>query len=313
MADGETLIFSSDKLTPNKGKMDLYFSRFNNGEWSDPRPLDFANTERDDQYVSATALGRYLLKEARGARDKFELTEFLFPEDIRPKGALKVEGQVSMDGGSPISAYLSVKDVNSRKRVYSGRPTPDGSFSFYLAEGTQYELSIDPEQGYYTYYSQLFDLTQEKLPQKESITALLKKPSPGDALDLRIDLFKPSSALLTITGEDELKRVARMIKENPARLFEIRITLKGYREDTMKSEEFSEVKTDTLSVVAADSVSFTDGHAPSVFHNDKTLAMAKAVNEYLLSQGVSESQVRFSVNAEPSDEVPVIHTSILVE
>ena len=71
MADGETLIFSSDKITPNKGGMDLYISKLKNGTWTNPIALDFVNTEKDDQYVSVAALGRYLLKEAPGARKKF--------------------------------------------------------------------------------------------------------------------------------------------------------------------------------------------------------------------------------------------------
>src|SRR5690606_27839434 len=105
MADGETLIFSSDKMPANKGGMDLYLTRFIEGKWQDPIPMDFINSERDDQYVSVNALGRYLLTEAKGARNNWELTEFLIPAHLRPKGLMKVEGTVS--GGQ---GYISVKD-----------------------------------------------------------------------------------------------------------------------------------------------------------------------------------------------------------
>jgi Tol biopolymer transport system component len=57
MADGETLIFSSDKLQPNKGGLDLYYSKFVNGTWQNPLPLEFANTEYDNQFVSVMANG----------------------------------------------------------------------------------------------------------------------------------------------------------------------------------------------------------------------------------------------------------------
>jgi hypothetical protein len=87
LPDGQTLIFSSDKMG-GKGGMDLFISRKENGNWSAPRPLDFTNSERDDQYVSVSAVGRYLLREARGARNNYELTEFLFPADMRPKGLM---------------------------------------------------------------------------------------------------------------------------------------------------------------------------------------------------------------------------------
>lgn len=66
MADGETLIFSSDKMPGNKGGMDLYVSRLQNGTWSNPVALDFTNTDKDDEYVSVNALGRYLLRDSPG-------------------------------------------------------------------------------------------------------------------------------------------------------------------------------------------------------------------------------------------------------
>jgi hypothetical protein len=47
MADGETLIFSSNKVQPSKGGMDLFLTRFNGTDWSNPAPLDFVNTEKD--------------------------------------------------------------------------------------------------------------------------------------------------------------------------------------------------------------------------------------------------------------------------
>src|SRR5690606_2037337 len=87
MADSETLIFSSDKMG-GKGGMDLFMTRFQDGEWTKPVPLDFVNTEKNDQYVSVTGLGRYLLRDSPGAR-KYELVEYLIPQELRPHGMMK--------------------------------------------------------------------------------------------------------------------------------------------------------------------------------------------------------------------------------
>ncbi|NJM24373.1 MAG: exo-alpha-sialidase [Bacteroidia bacterium] len=78
MADGETLYFASDKMPGSQGGMDLYVTRLKETTWSKPLALDFANTEKDDQYVSVTALGRYLLRDTKGSR-KNELVEYLIP------------------------------------------------------------------------------------------------------------------------------------------------------------------------------------------------------------------------------------------
>ena len=53
--------------------MDLYVSKLVNGNWSEPSPMAFINSEQDDQFVSATALGRYLLRDTPGARKTSEL------------------------------------------------------------------------------------------------------------------------------------------------------------------------------------------------------------------------------------------------
>jgi hypothetical protein len=88
MADGQTLIFASDKMSGGRGGMDLYLTRLRNGNWTDPQPLDFINTEKDEQFVSVAALGRYLLKEGPGKRTS-ELIEFLIPDDLRPQDMLR--------------------------------------------------------------------------------------------------------------------------------------------------------------------------------------------------------------------------------
>lgn len=186
MADGETLIFSSDKMG-TKGGMDLYMSRLSNGSWSEPIPLDFVNTEKDDQYVSVSALGRYLLKESKGTKGNFELTEFLLPSNLRPKGLMKVEGKVNSN--SP--TYISVTDLQSNKRIFATQPAPDGSFFLYLPEGSYYDFAIDPEQGHYTYFSKQYDLRTDKINQKEKVAAAIKEASSGDEIPLDLVVFDP--------------------------------------------------------------------------------------------------------------------------
>jgi hypothetical protein len=72
MADGQTLIFSSNKMASTQGGMDLYVTKLVEGSWTEPKAMDFANTPQDDQFVSVAALGRYLLKEAPGSKKNSE-------------------------------------------------------------------------------------------------------------------------------------------------------------------------------------------------------------------------------------------------
>src|SRR5690606_24806338 len=100
LADTETLIFSSDKFE-GSGGMDLYLSRLKDGRWTTPVPMDFANTPEDDQFVSVNAVGRYLMRDAKGSR-KREMVEYLIPAGLRPKAPMRVEGTIAGQGTSSL-------------------------------------------------------------------------------------------------------------------------------------------------------------------------------------------------------------------
>jgi len=303
MADGEALIFSSDKLSPNKGGMDLYVTRFQNNQWTDPVPLDFVNTNGDDEYVSVSALGRYLLKDSPGPK-KNELSEYLFPQDLRPKGMMKIEGKVTDATGLPVACYLAAFDLQSSKRFYSGRPNADGTFFLYLKEGTRYDFSIDPEQNNLTYFSKIFDLTTDKIPQSEKVNAVIKPISAGDEINLDGVTFKPSTTTLEPASASELKKLARLINGNSTATFEIQVLLNGYLEDSVKSDpDLTEVVYDTV-VYESHTVDSTGQEiiedsiaVEPTYHNNRTQKQAEAIVDFLVQQGVNRNKVAVFGNA----------------
>jgi hypothetical protein len=306
LPDGQTLIYASDKNN-GKGGMDLYLSRMEGGAWSSPAPLDFVNSEKDDQYVSVSAHGRYLLKEAKGARNNYELTEFLFPNNIRPKSLMKVEGKITGPNGEAVSSYIAVTDLKKNQRIYSGKPGADGVYFFYLPEGSQYELSIDPEKSDITFFSRYFDLMTEKIPQKEKVNAILKKPASGDEIPLDLVTFKPFTAEFDALAEEELERFARLVKANPDLSFDLMVTLVGLREDSIQSSpDLTEIKVDSI-VVASDTAAVeTTKTFKTTYHNDRTLKQAESINNFLAKEGIKPEQVVFVVNAVASEEQPKV-------
>lgn len=316
MADGETLIFSSDKFPGNKGGMDLYLSRLKNGQWTEPAPLEFVNTERDDQYVAVSALGRYLIREAKGTRGNYELTEFLIPDNFRPRGLMKVEGKVTDANGTPIPAYVSVLDRSTKKRVYNGRPLPDGSYFLYLPEGARYELAVNPEQSSMTFFAKIINLATDKIPQRERVNVVLKTPAAGDEMNLDLLEFKPATAELTPLSDEEIKQLARLIKATPANTFEIQVLLKGYKESTEAydpdlSETREEIQKELIpadttatasdSTVAYEPIELYQETKIVYYHNDRTRKQADAIVAALIGAGVSPSALTTVVNAIPSE------------
>lgn len=307
MADGETLIFSSNKMRSTKGGMDLFVTRFTNGNWSQPIPMDFINTDKDDQFVSATALGRYILKEAPGHRNNSELVEFLIPDALRPKGMMKIEGKITDDASAPIPAYITIMDVSNLKRVYSGRPLTDGSYFVYVREGSKYEMSIDPEQSKISYFAKRFDLTTDKIPQREKVNAVLKQPSVGDELSLDLVQFIPETSQVDPTSEAELKRLIRVVKANPQLNFEIQVMLDGYVEDSIKSTpDLTEVTVDSIHTTIDDIDSTGQLYKRDTivvknrYHNDRTQAQALSIREYLIKLGADSKNLTTFHNAKPA-------------
>lgn len=307
MADGETLIFSSDKMEGGKGGMDLFMTRLVDGNWTDPVPLDFANTDKDDQYVSVTGLGRYLIRDSPGPR-KNEIVEYLIPQDLRPRGVTKVDGKVLGSDGKPVPAYLSLVDTGSGKRVYNGRPNSDGTFLFYAMEGSRYELSVDPEHGDRIFYSRILDLTHDPIPQVEKVSAILKTPAPGDEIELEgISFVEHSSEIDLTRSERELQRFARLVTANPSLKLEIQVSLEGYEEDSLQSTgDLTEMRIDTVEwkyididslgqLFERDTVS-----AKVVYHNDRTLQQAQSVIEFLVSKGALPENISAFGNAVPA-------------
>lgn len=307
MADGETLIFSSDKMKAGKGGMDLYMTRLVDGTWTNPVPLDFVNTAADDQYVSVTGLGRYLVRDTPGAR-KNEIVEYLIPQELRPRGVMKVDGKVLGADGKPVPAYLSLVDLATGKRVYNGRPGSDGTFLFYVMEGSRYELAIDPEHGDKVFYSQTLDLTHDPIPQVEKVSAILKTPAPGDEIELDgISFVEHSGELNLGTSDRELQRLARLVTSNPSLKFEIQVSLEGYEEDSLQTNpDLTEIRIDTVSWKYVDIDSLGQLYerdtvsAKMIYHNDRTLQQAEAVIAFLVSKGASPENLTGSVDAVPA-------------
>jgi hypothetical protein len=307
MADGQTLIFSSDKISPNRGGMDLYESKFVNGTWSSPVPLDFVNTERDDQYVSVSALGRYLVRDEKGLR-KNELVEYLIPDNLRPKGMTKIDGKVTDATGAPIPAYVSILNLTSNARVFSGRPYADGSFIVYIMEGNKYELAIDPEKDNATFFSKQFDLMIDKIPQVERVTAVLKTVEVGDEIVLEgLKFARESGNVDPATSASQLRKLLRTIKGNPQLKFEIQVLMTGYRQDSIQSEpDLTEVvydttrttfdEIDTLGQVYQKDTLFVR----TTFHNDRTWKQSESIVNTLISQGADPASLSFFGNAIPA-------------
>lgn len=329
MASGEMLIFSSNTMPQKSGSdFDLYMTKFQNGKWSDPKPLDFVNTDKSDLFVSVVANGRYLLRDSPGA-SKYELVEYLFPDDIKPKGAMKIEGK-----STPPNAYLSVIDGKGN-RVFNGRPEADGSFSIYLVEGEHYLFSADPERGEFTYFTKVYDLTANPPLTTDRLEFSLHPVATSEQIELNALRFKPHTSEIEPGTGIELEKVGRLLKSVPNLKVDINITLTGYLEDSLQSDpDLTEIRYDTTYVinertdtivVVSDSTNITQASSEPdssavaftrdstivqttidtieivriIYHNNRTNAQAQVIADELKRQGISPERITLSTAIKP--------------
>ena len=315
MGDAETLIFSSNVINAGKGGMDLFVTRFIGGTWSKPEPLAFANTPGEDQFVSASSLGRYLMKDAPG-KATTEIVEMLFPPEVKPKGVMKLEAKIS-GPENPSAAYVSVWDKKMQTRLHNVRPSADGSVTVYLKEGAVYTLAVDPEKDNFSYATREFDLTQEKFNSRERVSIELKPVASGDAWELADVAFKPYTGELLPESQWELRKLIRMMNGNPTTKFTIDVSMLGYREDSIQRDaDLTEVITDTLRVpvvkietdttqLNADStfvtreITYDSMVVKSRYHNDRTPHMVLELVNYLVAQGVEAGRLFPTHSAQP--------------
>lgn len=245
LGDGETLIFTSEKAG-GKGGYDLYLTRKTADGWSDPINLGFANTERDDKFVSVPAKGRYLYTSRPGER-KNEIVQLLIPKEFKPKAVYKVSGKIVNGDTGSLEAEGIVFDAVQRKTFSRFSINNTGTFSIALPEGTTYDISLTPKDKSYWYYSKLYIL--DSVPSRDRITIKVEfeKIEPGKPFINESLLFEPHSANVSDLSSFELRRLASLLNAHPNYDLKVNTHLYNYQEDSLRSNpDLSEVRNDTI-------------------------------------------------------------------
>jgi len=244
LADGETLIFSSDQMG-GQGGLDLFMSKkVGENEWSDPVPMDFANTPDNDSFVSIPAKGRYMYKSIKGDRD-YELVEVLIPEEFQPKDVMRVTGLITDENGEPLDAELTIFDIDNRDRLWNENVGNKGEFAIVLKEGSSYDLSVNNGDPNYMYYSKVYDLEKIGRRDKETLNIKIKPLKVQETYPLDI-LFETHGKKVRDISIYELRRLGDYIRKNEALKVAIEVHQTQYKEDSVQSDpDLTEMRIDT--------------------------------------------------------------------
>jgi hypothetical protein len=247
MADNKTLLFASGR-SGGKGRLDLYQSTLEHGNWSKPTSLSYINTEENDEFVSVPARGDIIYFSDR-YRDQYNIYKAVIPEEYRAKKVLMITGKVHYpDGGKPaddimIQAFnTETGDLFTTTRLRD----IDNSFTIFLPEGASYDVSAFPQKGGHTYFAKIINLENMPISRKEEMEIHLNSIAPSATLPLSTIRYEDYSDNLSSLSDIEIKRIVGFMKKNPGLRLEVGAYIDAIHTDSIPSSDLTEVVMDTL-------------------------------------------------------------------
>ena len=247
MADNKTLIFASGRAG-GKGKLDLYSSKLEFDEWTHPQPLNFLNTNENDEFISVPARGDIIYFSGM-YRDQFNIYKAIIPEELRPDKVLMLTGSVTYDDDKKPSEDILIQAFDaSTIEVYTTTrlKQDDNSYTIFLPEGASYDVSAFPQKGGHTYDSKIFDLENMLISRKEEFPINLSSVQNGIIMPLSTIRYENYTSLLSRASDVEVKRITGFLKKNPEVRIEIGVYIDSLFTDSIPSNDLTEIIADTV-------------------------------------------------------------------
>jgi outer membrane protein OmpA-like peptidoglycan-associated protein len=200
MADGRTLIFSSNR-PGGKGGYDMYQSKLNDlGEWGMPESLAFVNTDKDDQLPCISAEGDLMYY----TYDNNDIYSVVIPPKLRQFMNNIVQGYITdEDTKKGIGAEIVVTDAFTSEVVLRTESnSDDGRYTVVLPVGRSFNFEFrKPDYSSYTYS---LDIRSKKKYEEITLNIKLFKTVRLSINVSDHEFFEPLLAEVTIQekGQD---------------------------------------------------------------------------------------------------------------
>lgn len=200
MADGRTLIFSSNR-PGGKGGYDMYQSKLNDlGEWGMPESLAFVNTDKDDQLPCISAEGDLMYY----TYNNNDIYSVVIPPKLRQFMNNIVQGYITdEDTKKGIGAEIVVTDAFTSEVVLRTESnSDDGRYTVVLPVGRSFNFEFrKPDYSSYTYS---LDIRSKKKYEEITLNIKLFKTVRLSINVSDHEFFEPLLAEVTIQekGQD---------------------------------------------------------------------------------------------------------------
>jgi outer membrane protein OmpA-like peptidoglycan-associated protein len=262
--DGKTLYFSSNGHL-GMGGYDLYMTVLQaDGSWSDPKNLGYPiNTHHDENSLLVYADGKLALfaSDRPGGLGSLDLYQFKMPESVQPTKTIYMTGTVfDITNNKKLGADFRLVDLETGEQVVSSQSDPiNGSFLVTLPINREYALFVNKDG--YNPYSVHFNLTVPENSDEPYHRDVPLQPMYNSGENILANvLFDLDSDKLRSESFVELNEFAAFLKSHP----KMKIELQGH----------------------------TDSQGDDAHNLKLSKGRAKAVFNYLVSQGVEASRMK---------------------
>ena len=262
--DDQTLYFSSNGHV-GMGGQDLFFSRRQaDSTWGKPVNLGYPiNTAGDEVNLIVNATGDLALfsSDKLGGFGRQDLYAFALPQVARPQAVTYMKGIVTdAKTSKPLAANFKVTDLASGRTVAEAQADPvNGSFIISLPGKHNYALIVTMDG--YLFHSENVELTHGTPEQPYLINVALEPVEIGRSITLRNVFFESGKYELLEQSLVELNKVVELLTNNPS----LKILLAGHTDNVGKPEDNQKLSENR----------------------------AKAVYDYLVSQGIKTDRVAY--------------------
>ncbi|MBS1683539.1 MAG: PD40 domain-containing protein [Bacteroidetes bacterium] len=262
--DGYTLYFTS-RGHEGMGGADLFMSRRQaDGTWGKAINVGYPiNTPGDEIGIYVTTDGHwaYFASEQPDTKGGMDIYKFEMPENLKPYPVSYVKGVVTdKENGRPLATKIQFFDLASGV-IYS-TASSDGKTGEYLATlptGKNYACQIFKEG--YLFYSANFSLKDVKQGGAYIMDIQLEKIKVGSAVVLNNVFFESNSFELKQESRTELNTLIDLMTKNPT----LKIEIGGHTDNSGIEKDNEALSTNR----------------------------AKAVNDYLVSKGISQDRLTY--------------------
>jgi outer membrane protein OmpA-like peptidoglycan-associated protein/tetratricopeptide (TPR) repeat protein len=273
--DNQSFYFAS-KGHNGMGGFDLFMSTMDSvGKFSTPKNLGFPiNTNGDEFGLSVSSKGdkAYYASERTGGFGDWDIYSFELPLNVRAQSITYFKGKVyDSSTKKPLGARFELIDLETKKTIVeSYSDETNGEFLVCIPPNRDYALNAS-KQGY-LFYSDNFSLKTQKSNTPYVKEVPLTPIKPGERVVLKNVFFETSKFDLKSQSIVELNKLKQFLDANPT----VKIELSGHTDnvgDKVKNKTLSENR-------------------------------AKAVFDYLISQGVLADRLKFVGygDAQPIDD-----------